>query len=401
MKVCILTTSFPAYKDHFQSPFVYKLAKSLVDEDIKVSLVCPFYKNSKKKNENIDGIRVFRFQYFFPRKFQKLTSGGGIPTNLKSSFFAKIQFPLFLFSFFLKSIKSTRKCDVIHAQWALSALMGVFLKKLFKKPLILTTRGAAVDLALKSSIGKKVLMFVLRNCDYITPNNYKHEDIILKLGISKEIVKTIPNGVDIELFNERNKNDARIKLGLPINKKILLSIGWLIERKGHNYVIDAMKELVEKYNDLIFIIIGDGILEDKLKSQINKLKLKDNIILVGSQAPSKIPLWMNAADFFILSSLSEGRPNVVPEALASGLPVIATRVSGTPEFIDNNVNGVLIEPKSSSEIFESVSKFMTDGDFVKKLKQNARKSVIDKGLTWKTCADNYVEIYNFLSNLNT
>ena len=153
MKICVITTSYPAYKGHFQSPFVYELTKNLVKNKQNVEVVCPFYKISKSKQETIEGIKIHRFQYAYPRFFQKLTSGGGIPSNMKSSFLAKIQLPFFLLSMMIKSFKVAKKCDIVHAQWALSGLIGVFIKKIYKKPLILTTRGAAVDLALKKNLG--------------------------------------------------------------------------------------------------------------------------------------------------------------------------------------------------------------------------------------------------------
>ncbi|MBW2966182.1 glycosyltransferase, partial [Candidatus Woesearchaeota archaeon] len=211
MKICILTTSFPAYKGHFQSPFIYSLAEAL-SEKVEIEIVCPFYKESKNKFEVWNNIKINRFQYFYPKSLQKLTSKGGIPSNLKSSFISKMQFPFFLLSMFLKSRKVVNKCDIIHAQWALSAFIGVFLKKLYKKPLILTTRGAAVNLALKNKLSRKILNYILRNCDYITPNNYHHKQIISKLGIPKNKIKTIPNGVDINLFKPRNKEISRKKL---------------------------------------------------------------------------------------------------------------------------------------------------------------------------------------------
>jgi glycosyltransferase involved in cell wall biosynthesis len=396
MKVCILTTSFPAYKGHFQSPFIYNLAKAL-SEKATIDVVCPFYKESKNKFEVWNNIKIHRFQYFYPRLLQKLTSDGGIPSNLESSLISRIQFPLFLLSMFLKSRKVVKKCDIIHAQWALSALIGIFLKKIYKKLLVLTTRGAA-DLAFKNSLSKKILVYILKNCDYIAPNNYNHEKIIAKLGIAENKIKTIPNGIDVDIFKLRNKSMARKNLNLPLNKRIILSVGWLIPRKGYDYLLDAIPSITKEHNDSLFIIIGDGLLKDRLIKKVNDLKIQNYVKFIKSQSPNKIPLWMNAADIFILPSLSEGRPNVIPEAMASGLPVIATAVSGTPEFIKDNKDGFLINPKDSNAIATKIIGLLDHPEKIEIIKKEARKSIINKGITWKKCSDSFINIYNYVLN---
>ncbi len=225
MKVLMITTSFPYYKGHSQSPFIYNLAKSLVKKGIKIELICPFYTRSVRSEEIMDGIHVHRFHYWFPLKMQKLTEGGGIPSSLKSSLRTKIQFSFFILSMFLKSQKFVKGCDVIHAQWALSGFVGVILKKIFKKPLILTTRGATVNMALKNKLIKKALLFILDNCDYVTPNNKKHGVLIEKMGIQKNKINPIPNGIDTDVFKPGKKSSIRKKLGVPMDKQIILFVG--------------------------------------------------------------------------------------------------------------------------------------------------------------------------------
>lgn len=388
MKVCLLTTSFPAYKGHFQSPFIFKLSESLSKQQ-EVHVVCPFYKESKKKEESWGKVKIHRFQYL-PKRWQTLLSQGGIPSNLKKSFFAKIQFPLFIISFLLRSRKIAKRCDIIHAQWSLSALVGVILKKLYKKPLVLTERGAALNLAMKNSITRTVLLWVLNNCDYITANNFEQIEQIKRLGY-KDNLLTVPNGVDTDLFKPRDKNTARKKLNLPKDKKIVLFVGWFIERKGAIYLLKVAKEL----KDILFVFVGEGPELEKYKRFTSSNNM-ENILFTGPKNPDEIPYYMNAADIFVLPSLSEGRPNVVPEAMASGLPVIATKVNGTPEFIDNNKDGVLIDPKSTSSIISSIGKLINDNKFYKRIKSKSRKSIISKKLTWDNCADTFISIYTSL-----
>lgn len=380
MKVCILTTSFPAYKGHYQGSFIYELAKSL-SKSIDVSVVCPYYNVSKKKYETWGKVKIHRFQYFYPKRLQKLTSVGGIPTNIKS-ILGKIQLPFFILSM-LRAGRDAKDCDIIHAQWTLSALVGIYLKHRYKKTLILTTRGDAANSFLKSSpFKKRILRYILGQCDYITPNNYNHKKIFTKLGFKD--VMTVPNGIDFKMFKPRNKEEARNRLGLPIDKTIILSVGWLIPRKGYIYLINAASKL----KDLLFIIVGNGIQKEKFTKMIHDQGI-ENVMLKEAQDHFKIPWWMNAADLFILPSLSEGRPNVIPEALASGVPVIATKVSGTPEFIKDN--GILIKPKSTIAIVKAIQTLLTNKEMKSRYESNARESV--KELSWKRCSKKYIEVY--------
>ena len=150
MRILVLTTSFPAYKGHHRSIFIFRFAQSLANKGINIDLICPFYKNSENKDEILDAINIHRFQSFFPLFLQKIGEGEEIYSNLKKSLLCKIQFPFFLLFMFLRSIKYIKKCDIIHAQWSLSGLIGVFLKKLYKKKLILTTRGTSFNLSMKN-----------------------------------------------------------------------------------------------------------------------------------------------------------------------------------------------------------------------------------------------------------
>jgi glycosyltransferase involved in cell wall biosynthesis len=382
MKICILTTSFPAYKGHLQSPFIYELTKTLSKKE-EIHVVCPYYKESKSKKEKYNNINIHRFQYF-PKKLQTLTSGGGIPSNLKKSWFARIQLPFFLASIFLKSTKIAKKSDIIHAQWALSGLTGVILKKIYKKPLILTTRGAAVNLAIKNKLTKRVLLFIFKNCDYITPNNEAHTKLIRDLGLKK--VKTIPNGIDTKKFKPRDKNKIREKLNLPKNKKIILFVGWLIERKGLKYLLEAIKDL-----NIILLIIGTGILEKQHKEQVKELNIQQKVIFMGPKPPEKIPEYMNVSDIYILPSLSEGRPNTVIEAMASGIPVIATAVDGTKAILKDY--GLSIEPKSPKQIKEAIIKILNNKQFAKKLSANGLRYIKENKLSWEKCTEEYIKIY--------
>ncbi|MEA2036312.1 MAG: glycosyltransferase family 4 protein [Nanoarchaeota archaeon] len=393
MKVCILTTSFPAYKGHFYCQFIFKLTEALSKNKIDVDVVSPFYKESTKKEEKIDKVKVHRFQYLWPVSSQKLVGGGGIPHNLKRGWLAKLELIPFLFFFILKSLRCARKADIIHAQWILSGLIGVFIKKIYKKPLILSTRGVAVQMASKNKLMKPILRFVLRNCDYITPNNLHHISEIAKLGISTNKISTIPNGIDLKLYKPRDKLKLRKELGINKNTKIILFIGWLIERKGVDYLIKALPKIVEKNKNAILYLIGTGSLKKSIEETAKKLKIDKNLKILQHMPPEKTALWIAAADLFVLPSLSEGRPNVIYEAMLSETPVVATNIGGTNELIEDGKTGILVVPKDSGAISKKVTKLLQDKKMSANIAKKARSHLLSLDISWDASAKRFIDIY--------
>ena len=172
---------------------------------------------------------------------------------------------------------------------------------------------------------------------------------------SKVVFQTM--GIGDEYFENMDKNVARKKLGISKDKKILLFIGRVAEEKGVKYLLEAMKE-IEKYNDKIELkIIGYGKEKDSLEKYSKELELKKVEFLGGKFGEEKM-LYLSAADVLILPSLKEGAPVTVMEAMARNLPSIVSQVGGVELMIKNNKNGIIISPKNTREIIESVKKIL-------------------------------------------
>ncbi|MDA1196446.1 MAG: glycosyltransferase [Nanoarchaeota archaeon] len=391
MKVCMLTTSFPSHKGHHQSPFILSLAQALARNKTRVDVVCPFYHQGKEKEEVIDKVQVHRFQYLYPASLQGLHKGGGLPHNLSRSHISKLELMPYLMVYFLKSIKYARKADVIHAQWSLSGLVGVYLKKMFKKPLIISTRGIAVQYASKSKWMKPILKNVLKNADYITPNNQHHVDIIQKLGVPKSKIISVPNGVDTKLYKPRT--NIRKNLHIPKKAKVILFVGWLIERKGVMDLVKAFTLIHKQHPDAVLYLIGQGSLKNKIKATMKKEGLQRNVKMIDSVSPERVAQFMSAADLFVLPSLAEGRPNVIYEAMLSQLPVIATNIPGTNELIQNNKNGILVPPKKPDAIAKAAVDLLANTKKATTLAKVARKNTLKQKVSWDDCAKKFIKIY--------
>jgi glycosyltransferase involved in cell wall biosynthesis len=245
--------------------------------------------------------------------------------------------------------------DLIHAHFVENGFIGANLKRLFDKPLVVTTHGGdTYDLPFRDQWQKTLAKYILNEADRVITVSWFNKEKLLSLGISDSKLHVIPNGFNEQLFKPTPTQEARKKLGLPLNKKVLFSVGNLVDLKGHIYLVDAMNIVLKKRNDVILIIIGSGPLKEPLQKKIVILGLTGKILLLGQKMHNEIPLWMNACDIFVLPSLGEGFPTVIPEAMACGKPVIGTRVGGIPEALTKNDVGILVNPKDPISLADSI-----------------------------------------------
>jgi len=252
----------------------------------------------------------------------------------------------------LKLLKTEKiKFNLIHAHytWPTGAI-AVELKKEFKVPVIITEH---THISLYKALKRKDPYYLQtwKSCDAIIRVNKKDVPLFKKFN---ENTVNIPNGFDEKKFYSMKQEKCREKLNLPLDKKIILSVGNLIEVKGHKYAIEAMNEILRKRKDVLYIIGGSGPLREKLQKQIKDLGIQDCVKLIGFVPDDKINLWMNACDLFVLPSLSEGNPTVMFECLGCGKPFIGTKVGGEPEIITSEDYGYLVEPANPKELSEKI-----------------------------------------------
>lgn len=236
--------------------------------------------------------------------------------------------------------------DIIHSHFIFPAgYVGMKLKERYHVPLIITAHGGDVYKdPFKNEKWFRLTRSILEQADKIITTSVRNYNIITEdIGISRQKVYVIGNGFDDKKFYVMNQRQVREKLYLPQNKKIILSIGNLVKIKGHKYLIEAIKKITAKRQDILCIIIGRGIERDNLQNQIDALGLCDFIKMIDGVNHDEVPFWMNACDVFVLPSLDEGFPTVIPEALACGRPVVASNVGGIPEIIDNHYIGMLFK----------------------------------------------------------
>lgn len=242
--------------------------------------------------------------------------------------------------------------DLIHAHFTWpSAYIGVMLKEKWKIPVVTTVHEDPAWLSEEKEMNHPLIQKAWRNSDAILRPNCS--DIPLLKEYNKKVFHTA-NGYS-PLFHPLDSKKCRQDLGLPEEKRIILSVGNLEMIKGHRYLIDTFKLLIQEYPDLLCIIIGDGSQKRFLLKKIKKEGLSEYIQIIDYQAHDIIPVWMNACDLFVLPSLFESFGIVQIEAMACGKPVIASNTNGSREIIISNQYGLIFEPGNVNDLVEKIS----------------------------------------------
>ena len=237
--------------------------------------------------------------------------------------------------------------DVIDAHYVYpDAFAAVLLGKLLGKPVVVSARGTDINLYARMAAIRPLLRYVLRQSAAIIAVCQALKDGMIDLGVPAEKIHVIGNGVDASVFHPVKMAAARQQLGLPLEKKIILSVGQLIERKGIHHLVDALAKLASWRDDVQLTLVGshhDAAYVKRIKEQVACLGLGEAVCFAGPQPHSALPMWYSACDLFCLASNREGWPNVLLEAMACGKPVVASAVWGIPEVVCSPDYGILVD----------------------------------------------------------
>lgn len=259
------------------------------------------------------------------------------------------------------------KPDIVHAQQISMSFHSFLRKIIFGTPYVVFARGIYF-----SDVNK------LQKILYILSLKFSNALIVMSdfmktqfLPYYKGKMYVIPNGIELEKYRPNVKNSIRSKYNIQNEEKIILFIGRLHAIKGINDIIHALPIIKEKIPHVRLVLIGpDQGEKTSLEQLIHTYGLEKEVILTGQVKPEDMQEYLHASDIFVLPSLSEGFPNVILEAMAAGLPVVSTNVSGIPEVIMDGQNGFLVNPRSPEEIAEKSVKLLTDDLLYRKISQN-------------------------------
>jgi glycosyltransferase involved in cell wall biosynthesis len=330
-------------------------------------------------------IKTFYFRYA-PRFFQQLAQlPGGIPVTLKAKPWLALWLPLFTMAMLFHVLRLSRSTDLIHAQWSFCGAMAGLAGRLFGLPVITTLRGADIQLAERSLIMRLVFKLSALGSQRLVCVSRAMADRIIKWNSSiGNKVSVIPNGIDIESATLLTKASSHWQIAL---------VGSLIARKGFDVALRAMARLARQSSNAHLIVIGDGPQKRSLTLLAQTLGITEQVHFIGLLEPDRVRHQLMQSDVFILPSHSEGRPNVVLEAMAVGVPVIASDIDGVREIIRHEHSGLLFPDGDDEQLGACLKRLRNDPAMGRRMADNARQWLKDQNLTWTSTSRKYAELY--------
>jgi len=329
VKLLIITNLFPNAAEPQRAVYNKQQFTALKDLcELKVIAPIPLFKYPKTKVpdvETIEGMEVFHPRYLVIPKILRALYGILYYLGIGEC---------------VRELYGRFRFDVIFATWAYpDAFAAALLAKRLRKPLVIKVHGSDINVFTKYHLRRKMILFALNQAEKVIAVSDALKAKIVELGVDPEKIILIPNGIDTELFRSMDKKDCRLNLAIPLEQRFILYVGNLEPIKGTDLLIDALHKLPE---DVHLYMIGDGSLKESMKIRAKDLTMENRVHFLGRLPHTKIPFWMSACDLFCLPSRNEGCPNVILEALACGVPIVASHVGGIPQLIKDSSQGILV-----------------------------------------------------------
>jgi glycosyltransferase involved in cell wall biosynthesis len=354
LRILTLTSLFPNGVDPLFGVFIKERVRQMAKRhDLRVVAPVPFFPRIRwpgrwyrhslvRSQERIDGMEVYHPRYF-------------LPPRVGMAFYGLFYF--FSIWPFLKRMHRRYPFDLIDAHYVYpDGLAAVMVSKVFKKPVVLSARGSDINLFITFPLIRRWIIYTLHRSDHIVAVSGALKKTMVEIGIDDKKISVVPNGIDPDTFRPISQSRARSLLQLPPRGKMLLSVGNLLPTKGFQYIIEAFASIgrAPEGRHMRLYIVGQGPYRAELEKQIERLDLRSRVFLIGPIPHQQLYRWYNAADLFCLASVREGWPNVVMEALACGLPVVATAVGGVPEILTSQEDGLLIDAPRDSRFAQQL-----------------------------------------------
>lgn len=274
-----------------------------------------------------------------------------------------------------------------------SNLIGLWLRRSFPMKLVTTVHGW-VKHTWKTPLYYSIDKFCLARYHSVICVSEDLYDACRARGVDSNKLHFVPNAIDTQEYRRREPSALeQRRRGVPEGRLVIGAVGRLSEEKGFHLLIEAVSRLLKKGFDVELWIAGEGDQQDRLERLIDEQNQRDRIKLLGFQSDT-ISLF-HAMDLFVLSSIREGLPNVVLEAMALDVPVVSTNVAGVPAVLTHDVNGWIIEPGSAPAIESALEIVLRDSNRRKRLGQQGRET-IEERYSFQRRMDRIKEIYDRL-----
>jgi glycosyltransferase involved in cell wall biosynthesis len=252
------------------------------------------------------------------------------------------------------ALRQRGRVDVVLGSWAYpDGYAAVTLAELLGVPAVIKVHGSDLNVLAQRKSLRRRLEWALPRAARVVAVSRPLADAAAELGVSRDRIDIVPNGIDRAVFHPRDRAEARHVLGLAQDGPIVLYVGHVTEAKGALDLVRAFAAAGAALRGTRLVIVGDGAGMEACTALCQELGV--DACLVGAEPHERVPLWLAACDVLALPSWNEGTPNVVLEALACGRRVVATSVGGIPDVVTNESQGVLVPPRDIAALARALS----------------------------------------------
>lgn len=343
------------------------------------------------------GVEARSFRYA-PRRFELLGYGRSLRADEAIRGASRLVAPLYVLGArrALAGELAAGSWDLVHAHWIVpNGLVAAPFGR--RVPLVVGLHGSDVFLAERSFL-RPLVARALRRTRGLTSCSPELARRVEALGFERGRSRVIPYGVDVELFrpDPERRPRWRDRLGVPAGAPLVLAVGRMATKKGFHLLVDLLPRLVERQPEAWFVFAGDGDRRAKLERAAAPFAAR--VRFVGAVLHDELPDLYRAADLFVLPAVHDSRgnvdglPNVILEAMASGLPVVASAISGIPLAVADGETGRTFAEGDRGALFEAVAGLLADPVARRRMAAAARRRA-ESDLTWDAVAARYREAY--------
>lgn len=366
-RLLMLTSNAPRWPGDSTTPFVLNLAADLQELGWRVDVLAPHAAGAKRE-EVLGGLRITRFRYNIPARAQTLAYGGGALINARASRWAAAQIPLFVGGEWAALHRSLRagRYDALQSHWVLpQGAVASWAAPRAGVPHLATIHGSDV-LGLDSRLMSAFKRRALTAANAVSVNSSATERAVRKLAPTQAAVHRIPMGITIPAQVSEEERAGKRSQWRRGNGPLIAYVGRLVGWKGVDDLVAAIDLLQQQLPDVTCVIAGTGQEKARLREDVAARSLRESVRFLGWVHPSDVPGVFAAADVIVCPSrleadgTTEGQGLAVLEGMASGVPVVATRVGGIPDSLRDGTDGLLVPDQSPQELADAITRLHQD-----------------------------------------
>jgi len=291
------------------------------------------------------------------------------------------------------SIRSPR-LDILDAQFIAPAGIITAFSPHFAPYVVTVHRWDILEFPYRYPLARMATLTALRNAAGIIAVGRTILSEVSKFTSPGSRVEVIPNAVDVLRFRpDLGFEQLKKSLGIPKDHKVVLSVGHLIPRKGHEYLIRATARILKRNKACSLVIAGEGPMHDRLEHLTRELGISNNVKLCGAVADEMLPVYYAMSDIFAMPSISEGHCVAILEAMASGKSIVASNIPANAESVVQGSNGFLVPTKSSEALVDPILLLLNDDDLRERFGRYSRTRAKDE-FSWRRRTERLLDFYN-------